>query len=261
MTPARRGARWRKQLGRCSPESGCALPFVGAKRFVSPAASGYKFGMAEQTEPPAEPIRFATNIIAQFPDAPGGSRFVNAGEDSPYRSIDEVPINLRPLIVTGELEPEEENAPRGAFQLNTPYETTPDGRLGRQLRRRIDRQVAALEAEEELTEWIEAESERPLPPEVAESLQAEHEAHVAQQAAEMGAAARMSDAIADAAIAAQEPPELFVKRGGRHYAPAHKARLKPGEDVFMKDPDDGTFQFIGTCDSRGDLPDAPITIL
>jgi hypothetical protein len=50
-----------------------------------------------------------------------------------------------------------------------------------------------------------------------------------------------------------------VRRGGRHYAPADKARLKPGEEVFIRQPDGG-FQFIGTTDARAQLPDLPVII-
>ena len=56
-----------------------------------------------------------------------------------------------------------------------------------------------------------------------------------------------------------EPAALYVQRGGRHYSPAHKARLKPGEPVFVKEAE-GTFQFIGDHHSRADLPDVPITL-
>ena len=216
--------------------------------------------MPNQTEPLAEPIRFSTNVIAPDASAPGGSRFIVAGDDSPYRSLDEVPINLRPVVVTGEPEPEEPNLPRGNFQLGEVYEMTPDNRLGRQLKRRVERQIAQLEAENEFQEQLEEEADRPLPPEVAESLQEAHESHVGLQIAQLAADAARADAASDAAAADLEPPQLYVKRGGRHYAPADKARLKPGEPVFVKDPVDSTFVFIGTTDSRADLPDPPITI-
>ena len=202
--------------------------------------------MPNQTEPPA-PIRLSENTIWE-------GKFYVAGDPLPFERAEDLPENLRPLVVTGEPE-EPDDQPRGAFQLNTAYQVTSDGRLGRQ----VQRQIAQMEAEAEEEEWLEEEASRPLPPEVAESLQQDHEAHVGLQAAQMAAAARRADDIADAAIAAQEPPRLYVKRGGRHYAPAHKARLKPGEPVFTRQPD-GSFECIGETDGRCELPDLPIII-
>ncbi len=205
------------------------------------------------TEPPAV-IRISTNTII-------GNKFYVMDDPLPFARVEDLPENLRPLVVSDELEPEEPNRPRGNFQLGEVYEMTDDGRLGRTLRRRVERQVAQLQAENDYEEQLEEEAANAeLPPEVADDLQAQHRAHVDMQAAQMSAAARAADDIADAAAAAQEPPRLYVKRGGRHYAPAHKARLKPGEDVFVKDPADGTFQFIGTTDSRAEPPDTPIPL-
>jgi hypothetical protein len=75
----------------------------------------------------------------------------------------------------------------------------------------------------------------------------------------LSADARRSDAAADAAIAAAAVPRMYVKRGGRHYAPADKARLQPGEDVFIRLPG-GHFECIGETDGQAELPDLPITL-
>ncbi len=189
--------------------------------------------MTKQTEAPRA-ITLTTNTILN-------GRFYVAGAVLPVARIEDLPEPLQPLVVTGEPEADEEaDQPRGSFDLNTPYLLTSDGRLGRAVRR----QVAELEAAAEQEEWLEEQMDSPLPPEIAADLEDEHHKHVGLQAAQLGAAARMSDDIADGAAAAAEPPVLFVKRG---------------EPVFMKDPD-GSFQFIGTTDSRADLPDPPTII-
>ena len=215
--------------------------------------------MPDQTEPPA--LKFGTNVIIPDPNAPGGSRFIVAGEDSPYRSLDEVPTNLREAIADeAEAEPDEPNEARGAFQMGVPYELTDDGRLGRELKRKVQREIAQLELENDFEEQLEEEAANAqLPPEIASDLQASHEDSVAWQKAQMGASASAADQIADAAIAAQEPPELFVKRGSRHYVQIHRTKLKPAEPVFVKKPDGG-YQSIGICDAKAQPPDPP-TIL
>jgi hypothetical protein len=52
---------------------------------------------------------------------------------------------------------------------------------------------------------------------------------------------------------------MYVKRGSRHYAPADKAKLQPGEDVFIRKPD-GHFECIGITDGNSELPDLPVII-
>jgi hypothetical protein len=100
-----------------------------AKEFVCEARCGYKFAMPNQPdEPPAEPIRFKTNVIAPVEGAPGGSRFIVAGEDSPYRSLEEVPTRLRPVIMRPEdfgSEPESDEPPSAT--LNTVYNVDENG--------------------------------------------------------------------------------------------------------------------------------------
>jgi hypothetical protein len=209
--------------------------------------------MPKQAPEPPAPIRLSDNTIWE-------GKFYNAGEVLPVSSVEELTPNLRPLVVTGEPEPEEPNVARGSYQTGIIYEMTDDGRLGRALRRNVQRQVAQLEAENERQDWIEEEvASAELPFSVAEDLQAEHENAIALAKAQMAADARRSDEVSDAAAAAAELPRMYVKRGGRHYAPADKARLLPGEDVFVRQPD-GRFQCIGITDARADLPDLPIEI-
>jgi hypothetical protein len=193
-----------------------------------------------------QPIRLSENCIIN-------SQFVVAGHPLPVASVEELPSNLQALVVTGEPEPEEPGETRGNYDLNTVYRVTDDDRLGK----RLQRQAAKLEAAAEEQDWIEEQMDAPLPPEVAEALEAAHGSDIAKQAAQAAAEAERADAISDAVAESLEPPTLYVKRGGRHYAPAHRARTKPGEPVFMREPD-GSFEFVGTTDSAGGLPNTPI---
>ena len=79
-------------------------------------------------------------------DAPGGSRFFSAGEPTPYRSLDEVPPNLQPFVVTDDDEPEAEVEGRANYELGVVYAMNEDGRTRG---RAISRQVAQLEIENE----------------------------------------------------------------------------------------------------------------
>lgn len=106
-------------------------------------------------------IRFETNVIIPDPHAPGGSRFIVAGEDSPFRSLEEVPINLRAVIATSSPE-EPDDQPRGSFEPNVAYFVTSDGRLGKKVQREISQREAELEEEQ----WLEDEASRPLPEDV-----------------------------------------------------------------------------------------------
>ena len=209
--------------------------------------------MAKQTETPA-PIRLNCNTILD-------GRFIKAGDPLPCASEADVPETLRPFIVTDVAEADEEpNEARGSFQMGELYEMTPDGRLGRSLRRKVERQVAEFEAENWREEQLEqAAADAELPPEVAQDLQEAHEGSVSFAQAQLAADAARADAVSDAAQEAEALPVLLVKRGGRHYTPALKARLRANEDVYIRQPD-GTFQFIGTTDARAELPDLPITL-
>ena len=117
-----------------------------------------------------------------------------------------------------------------------------------------------MESADEEEAWIAEQADAPLPEEVAESLQETHESDVARQAAQTAAAARAADDISDSVIADAEPPALFVKRGGRHYAPALKAKLRPGEHVFAKRPGRRHFPIYRHHRFPVRPPDAPIII-
>ena len=205
------------------------------------------------TEPPAV-IRISDNTIID-------GKFYVRGTPLPYATVAAMPEILKPLVVTGEPEEDEEPAgARGAFQTNTLYEVTDDNRLGRAVRRRVERQIAALEDENARADWIEEEvNSAELPPEVAAELQDAHDSHVELQRAQAKADAARSDAASDAAAAALEPPQLYVRRGSRHYAPALSARLKAGESVFTRNPE-GRFEYVGIVNGHGELPNLPIQL-
>ena len=218
---------------------------VGSLNLTAPMAK-------QATEPPAV-IRISTNTII-------GNKFYVAGAALPFERAEDMPPALQPLVMTDEPETDaEENTARGSFEMGVPYEMTPDGRLGRALRRQVERQVADLEAENEFEESLEqAAADAELPAEIAQDLQEANAADVARQAAQLGADARTSDDIADAAAADLEPVELFVRRGSRHYTSINKARLRAAEPVFLKNTD-GTYEAFDICDSRGQPP-TPSTI-
>jgi hypothetical protein len=214
--------------------------------------------MPKQTEPPAI-VRISTNTIWE-------GKFYKAYEPLPVASVEDLTENLKPLAVTSP-EPEEEGeepndgGPRNVFfQLNTPYGVDEDGRLTRAHRRKVDRQISELEAKNAQAEWIEDElASAELPPEIAEDLQAKHDDAVAFAKAQAEVDARRADEAADAVIATQDPPTLFVRRGSRHYAPGHKTRLKPGEPVFIRQAS-GRFEYVGETDGHAQLPDLPIEL-
>ena len=200
------------------------------------------------TEPTAEPIRISTNTILN-------GKFYTAGDPLPVERAEDLPEILRPLVVSRELEPEEPGEARANFQMGEIYRVTDDNRLGR----RLQRQVAQMEAATEEQDWIEEQLDAPLPEEVASALQDSYESDVARQAAQAGADARRADELADSVAAEAEPPPLYVKRGSRHYAPAVNARLKAGESVFTRNPE-GRFEYVGIVDGHGELPDLPIQL-
>ena len=209
--------------------------------------------MPKEAHPSAEPITLSTNAIFE-------GRFYNRGEPLPVASVADLPENLQKVVATEPEAEEEPNEARGSFELNTIYEMTDDNRLGRTLKRNVQRQVAELEDENARADWIEEEvNSSELPPDVAQDLQAEYERDIEMQRAQAQVDARRSDEVSDAAAAALEPPQLYVRRGSRHYAPALSARLKAGESVFTRNPE-GRFEYVGIVNGHGELPDVPIQL-
>lgn len=121
-----------------------------------------------------------------MPGEPFG-QFIRAGEPSPYRSLDEVPAHLRPLVGEPPTEPDEpdEDSPRSlSYTLNTVYRVDRDGYLRA---KNVEREVIRLEAGQEEMEALEnALSQEPDEQLKAalEVVQEAHEASVARQIAE-----------------------------------------------------------------------------
>src|SRR4030095_607772 len=99
-------------------------------------------------EPQAEPIRLSTNAIFN-------GKFFTRGEVIPVERIADLPPHLQKVLATGDEFDEDEtpNERTGAFQTNTLYQMTPEGHLGRRVRRSVERQAADLQAENDRSDW------------------------------------------------------------------------------------------------------------
>jgi hypothetical protein len=204
------------------------------------------------------PIVFSENVIVPTGGFEG-SRFVRAGDPSPYRDPSEVPAPLRGFIVTpGDSLPEAAEERFGTYEPNVTYSMHSDGSRGRAIRR----QVAELSSARAEQEWAEraAEAEAEAwPPGAKEALAAEHDARIAVQIKSLEIRDRDRDAAIAAAQEAAEreaepakPAEFFVKRGAV-FMHAEKAKLRPGEQVFTRQPN-GQWWTVGTTDINAALP-------
>ena len=137
------------------------------------------------TELPQEqpPIKLSVNTVLD-------SKFIPAGELLPVSSADDLPESLKPFVVVpGGDEPEVEEQAPANYELGVTYQVNSDGRLGRV----IARQVAQMEEENELRDYIEERLSAELPREVSEALQAASEESVSRQMAEAESRARRAD--------------------------------------------------------------------
>ena len=171
--------------------------------------------MKKSKPPPAPPttpaedlpapttIRFKTNVIIQVPEAPGGSRFIVAGMESPYRSLDEIPPILRPHIITPGSESESEftdDEPRSlTFQLNTTYAVDADGRRrARNIRREIINLERAQQEDDTLEEYLSSDPDEKLKA-ALEDVEEDRQARVAHQRAEAESYAKQCELADEAA--------------------------------------------------------------
>ena len=101
------------------------------------------------------------------------------------------------------------------------------------------------------------EAARPLDPETAAILQEKHDVDVALQIKTAEIRARDADAVIAAqdegAGAEQKPAATFFVKRGAVFMHAGKAKLRPGEQVFVKEPS-GAWAVAGTTDINGGLP-------
>ena len=210
--------------------------------------------MPEPPAPTAKPIKLTTNCIL-------GGKFFPMFTPLPVERIEDLPEHWKADVATAELEEEEpEGGPaRANFRLNEVYQVVND-RLGKRLRSKARREVEAMQAAHEEEDLIEeAANAYELPEDVAADLMEKQQDAVASQRARMAAETNWSEAVSDAAAEANEPPELFVRRGSRHYARATTARLKAGEACYTRN-EEGKFEFAGQVNGDLELPDPP-TIL
>jgi len=186
-----------------------------------------------------------------------------AGTPIPFETPEEVPEPLRPFIVSEPEAPEEPEEYRGDYQPNTVYLMNPAGPGGRALREVA--QLAGAAAEQEAAEEA-AQAAAHLDEETAQILQADHDAAVAFQikAAEVAQAQRDAPVIAaqrelEEEAAGGKPAVSFYVRRGAVWSLATRARLRPGEPVYVKQPS-GQWWTVGVVDANGALPPPEVTI-
>ena len=205
----------------------------------------------------AGPIVFRTNTI--FEDN-GKTVYLEAGKPSPFFDISDVPARLQNHIAGPTIEVEESDEPAHAsFTLGVPYAIRADGRLGRELQRNVQREMAQQQADAEFEDALEEEiANEELPAAIAEQITDTHREHVDREIAQARAVAERTDEIMDAAIEASQPSTLYARRG-KNFVEVGRANLRSCESIFVKG-DDGDFEFIGKTDRRGELPDVPIKL-
>ena len=158
------------------------------------------------TSTPTTPIRFSVNIIVPA-TADRLARFLQAGDPSPYRDVNEVPPILLPFVLqpSDEHDPEHDDSPQSLnITLGTVYSVDERGH-----RRSIQREVVRLEqAQEEQRYWEEALSAEP-------SEQVKAALEIVQQDFEVGVARDRAEAEsrARAAEMAEEHAKAFVEEG------------------------------------------------
>ena len=141
------------------------------------------------------PIKFSVNIVIPPGVAGPIGRFLQAGYDSPFHSLDEVPPSLRGFVVQSS---DEDSEPDGSplslnYTLNTVYAVDANDR---RRAKGIEREIIRLErAQEEQRYWEEALSAEPSEQVKAamEIVQQDHELSVARDTAIATARARERD--------------------------------------------------------------------
>jgi hypothetical protein len=189
-----------------------------------------------------------------------GSKLVRAGEPTPYKTAADVPIALRPFIINNEVDvgPAESSA-GGMFQPGVVYNTDAAGHI---VSRRGQREAARLAREASWQDEVEASAiaANELPPETQAALEDARAVDIALQikTAEIAQARRDDQEAALRAGETAKPPELFVRRGAVFMHTA-KAKLRPGETVFARQPS-GEWWGAGVVDSTASLPPPEVTL-
>jgi hypothetical protein len=151
-----------------------------------------------------------------------------------------------------------EEAARLNYQPGVVYRTDERGAI---LTREGRQQAAELQAIVEEKEYFEQEASEPLRPDVAAALEDAHERSIGRAKAQTEYFQELQDQTFEAVTApAAKTLERFVRRRGRHYTEVGKARLKPGEPVFIREPSTGEFRSIGIVNAAGELPEKEIEL-
>ena len=204
--------------------------------------------MSKEQPSPAGPLVLKVGSVAN-------GKYYAAGEPIPF-DAETIPDSLRPYLAD-DAEPEPPAPPTLNFQPNRVYEVDPQGAI---LTRAGRRQGAQLAGEDFAQQQAEEEviAVGALDAETAAILQEKHDVDVALQIKTAEIRARDADAVVTAAQdegaggAEQKPPAIYVKRGGA-WMHAERARLRPGEPVFVKRPT-GEWEAVGAVDASGGLP-------
>jgi hypothetical protein len=201
----------------------------------------------------SEQIRLSVNTVVD-------GRWFAAGERLPYKDAAAVPPALQPFVISED--DADDAGPSGPptlnFQPGRVYDVNPEGAI---ITRHGRREAARLAGEAAAQAQAEADAEAAgeLPPETQAALEDAHAVSIGLQikAAEIAQARRddLEEAIRLEALRAGEPAkpaEFHVKRGSV-YRRAGDVRLRPGEQLFTRQPN-GQWWVAGLVDATGSLP-------
>jgi broad specificity phosphatase PhoE len=172
-------------------------------------------------------------------------RWFAAGEALPYKDAAAVPPALQPFVIISEDDDAEPpGAPTLNFQPGRVYAVNAEGAILTRAGRRQAAQLAGEAAAQAAAE------EAALPEETEAALADAHARNIGVQLKRAEIAFRDHDGAPEAIMAAQEeeesaaaeqkpapePREFFVKRGAV-FMHVGKAKLRPGESLYARQPD------------------------
>jgi hypothetical protein len=207
--------------------------------------------MPKPPEKPAGPVVLSANCIAD-------GRFIPAGSETPFTE-ETLPPHLREYLARGD-EDFFTHASRNIYNQQPGPEPGPvfyQATGGAQfVRRQASRAARGMEEQVMAEEW----ANEPLPVETQEALADIHDRASALAKAQIQFNRDQADIAyeqAEAEAAAKEArQQLYVRRGGE-FGRVERARLKPGEPVFVK-RENGEMEAVGIIDSRGEPPEPEI---
>jgi hypothetical protein len=199
------------------------------------------------------PITLSTNCVIE-------GKFFAAGAPIPFANAAAVPASLKPFIAAAEPD-EPPGRPGIRFEPGRVYNIDDRGAI---ITRAGAREAARLAGEAAWQQQAEEEALRQgeLPPETRQVLEDIHACNIGLQikAAEV-AQARRDDQEAALARAAEEPkkPSPLCVRRGAVFMTAAKARLRPGETIYQRQPS-GELWAVGLVDANGRCPPPEVTL-